>query len=69
MRLYWTGALSVATDGWPCSTRDWTCEGGRTIGIEKYARALGTEVKKSIHTTHAEYSSPPEQTAWFRPGG
>jgi pimeloyl-ACP methyl ester carboxylesterase len=69
LRLYWTGGLSVATDGWPCATQDWTCEGGRTIGIEKYGRALGADVKKSIHTTHAEYPSPPEQTAWFTDGG
>jgi hypothetical protein len=69
VRLYWSGGLSVATDGWSCATQDWTCEGGRTIGIEKYWRALGAEVKKSIHTTHEEYSSPPEQTAWFADGG
>jgi pimeloyl-ACP methyl ester carboxylesterase len=69
VRLYWTGGLSVAIDGWSCTTQDWTCEGGRTIGIEKYGRALGTDVTKSIHTTHTAYSSPPEQTAWLAQGG
>jgi pimeloyl-ACP methyl ester carboxylesterase len=65
LRLYWTGGLSVATAGWSCAEQDWTCEGGSTIGIERYGRALATEVKPSIHSTHAEYASPPEQTLWF----
>lgn len=65
VRLYWTGGLSGATDGWSCAKEDWTCEGGSTIGIAKYGRALGTEVKQSIHTQHAEYSTPPEISAWF----
>jgi hypothetical protein len=67
LRLYWTGALSQATDGWNCAAGDWTCEGGQTIGIEKYARALGVEVTPSVHTTHAKYSSPPEYVDWFAP--
>jgi hypothetical protein len=65
VRLYSTGALSVAIDGWSCATQDWTCEGGQTIGLEKYAQALRTEVTPSIHSTHKEYESPPELTAWF----
>jgi hypothetical protein len=65
MRVYWTGALASATDGWSCAQLDWTCEGDSTIGIERYARALATQVQRSIHTTHAEYAAPPEQTAWF----
>lgn len=65
VRLYWTGGLSGAVDGWSCTKDDWTCEGGSTIGIEKYGRALGTEVKQSIHAQHAEYSSPPEIGAWL----
>jgi len=67
VKLYWTGGLNVATDGWSCAAQDWTCEGGRTIGIARYARELGTEAAQSIHTTHAEYASPPEATAWFKP--
>lgn len=65
VRIYWTGALSVATDGWSCQTQDWTCEGGQTIGIVRYAQALRTEVQRSIHASHTEYASPPEQQAWF----
>jgi pimeloyl-ACP methyl ester carboxylesterase len=67
VKLYWTGGLSNAVDGWSCVDGDWTCEGGRTIGIARYAQALGTEVATSIHATHAEYASPPEIAAWFTP--
>jgi len=65
LRLYWTGALATATNGWACKQRDWTCDGDSTIGIERYAQALGTEIVPSIHTSHAEYASPPEQSEWF----
>jgi hypothetical protein len=65
IRVYRTGALAGATDGWSCAEQDWTCEGGSTIGIERYGQALATQVQRSIHTTHAEYAAPPEQTAWF----
>lgn len=65
LRLYWTGALSTATDGWSCATLDWTCEGGKTIGMERYARELGTTGAASIHATHVEYSTPPEVAAWL----
>jgi pimeloyl-ACP methyl ester carboxylesterase len=65
LQLYWTGGLGVATDGWSCAAQDWTCEGGHTIGIPRYARELGASVVQSIHTTHAEYASPPEVVAWF----
>jgi pimeloyl-ACP methyl ester carboxylesterase len=67
LRLYWTGGLAIATDGWLCATQDWTCEGGRTIGIARYARELGTEAVPSIHSTHAQYEAPPEITAWLGP--
>ncbi len=67
LKLYWTGGLNVATDGWSCAAADWTCEGGRTIGITRYAQALGTQAAPSIHTTHTEYASPPEIAAWFAP--
>jgi pimeloyl-ACP methyl ester carboxylesterase len=65
VRLYWTGGLDSAVDGWSCAAADWTCEGGRTIGITRYAQALGTQAAPSIHTTHTEYASPPEVAAWF----
>jgi hypothetical protein len=65
LRVYWTGALAVAVSGWSCADQDWTCEGGRTIGIERYGQALASEVKPSIHSTHTEYASPPEQAQWF----
>lgn len=65
VRLYWTGGLAVATDGWPCATQDWTCEGGRTIGIARYAQQLGTQAVPSIHATHAQYETPPEIAAWL----
>lgn len=65
VRLYWTGGLAVATEGWPCAQQDWTCEAGRSIGIERYARELGTAVAPSIHTSHAEYTTPPEASAWL----
>lgn len=67
LKLYWTGGLDIATDGWSCAAQDWTCEGGRTIGIARYARELGTEAAQSIHSTHAEYASPPEVAAWLAP--
>jgi pimeloyl-ACP methyl ester carboxylesterase len=63
--LYWTGGLPMATDGWSCASQDWTCEGGRTIGIARYARELGVEAAPSIHTTHAEYAAPPEVASWL----
>lgn len=65
IRLYWTGGLT-AEDGGSCATRDWTCEGGRTIGIERYAGKLGTRAAPSIHTAHAEYAAPPEVPGWLK---
>jgi pimeloyl-ACP methyl ester carboxylesterase len=65
VRLYWTGGLAVGTDGWSCASQDWTCEGGRTIGIDRYARELGTTIAPSIHRTHAEYADPPDVAAWL----
>jgi pimeloyl-ACP methyl ester carboxylesterase len=66
LRLFWTGGLATAKDGWTCATQDWTCEGGRTIGIERYARELGTEAAPSIHTTHAQFDAPPDLAAWLK---
>jgi hypothetical protein len=64
VKVYSTGALSVAADGWACEQQDFTCEGGRTIGIARYGQALGVEVTPSIHTKHAPYERPPEYEAW-----
>jgi hypothetical protein len=65
LRLYSTGALGNAVDGWSCSAADWTCEGGSTIGIGKYARFLAVSVTPSIHTKHEEYRDPPEIGQWL----
>jgi pimeloyl-ACP methyl ester carboxylesterase len=65
VQLYWTGGLAMGTDGWACATQDWTCEGGQTIGIERYSRELNTGAARSIHTSHQEYVSPPEVPAWL----
>lgn len=65
VQLYWTGGLASAVAGWDCAAADWTCEGGSTIGIEKYARALAVPVTPSVHKEHKEYESPPELGAWW----
>jgi hypothetical protein len=65
LRLYWSGALATAVKGWSCAEADWTCEGGQTIGISDYARALGTSAARSVHRTHRPYESPPEYEAWL----
>jgi hypothetical protein len=63
--LYWTGALEEqARPGWDCTEADWTCEGGRTIGIEAYADALGTQVRESPFDEHQWYVDAPELSAW-----
>ena len=64
VRLYWTGGLARATEGWSCASADWTCEGGTAVGIERYARNLGAEVTPSIHRTHQPYVAPPEYQQW-----
>ena len=67
VKLYWTGGLESAVDGWSCKDADWTCEGGTTIGIARYAAALGTSQTPSIHQKHEEYSEPPEYSSWLPP--
>jgi hypothetical protein len=67
-RLYWTGALTLARDGWQCVEKDWTCEGGSTIGVDRYARLIGVPVASSIHGTHEMYDSPPEYALWWSEG-
>ncbi|RPI07575.1 MAG: hypothetical protein EHM63_07575 [Actinobacteria bacterium] len=63
--LYWTGALEAqAQPGWDCSEADWTCEGGRTIGIDAYAEALRTEPQASPFEDHQWFVEAPELSAW-----
>lgn len=65
MRVYWTGNLAYATNGWDCVGADWTCEGNTTVGIDRYVELLGTTATRSIHTEHREYASPPEYNDWW----
>lgn len=63
--LYWTGALErQAPPGADCSSIDWTCEGGRTFGIDVYAAGLGATAKRSPHSTHEWFSAAPELSDW-----
>lgn len=63
--LYWTGELdSTAQPGWDCEERDWTCEGGITIGIDAYADALGVDVQPSAFDTHLWFVDAPELSRW-----
>lgn len=63
--LYWTGALTQAVAGWSCQEQDWTCQGGTTIGIDAYAKALGVPAQPSPQKTHVPNRAAPELTAWF----
>ena len=65
LKLYSTGALTQGAPGASCAAIDWTCEGGSTIGLEAYARALRTEVAPSVHREHKPFAAPPEYTVWF----
>jgi hypothetical protein len=65
LRLYSTGALAKAVDGWPCAEDDWTCEGETSIGIDRFGALLGTAVTRSVQTRHEEYPSPPEYSTWW----
>jgi hypothetical protein len=63
--LYWTGALEAqAQPGWDCSEADWTCEGGRTIGIDAYAEALRTAPQASPFDDHQWFVEAPELSDW-----
>jgi hypothetical protein len=65
LTLYWTGALEPqAQPGWDCTEADWTCEGGRTIGIDAYAEALRTQPKQSPFDDHQWHTEAPELSAW-----
>ncbi len=65
LALYSTGALANATDGWDCTSADWTCEGDSTIGITRYAGALRTPVVPSPNHAHEANAAPPEETSWW----
>lgn len=59
--LYWTGALEGdAPVGTDCAELDWTCEGGKVIGIEAYEEALGITAADSPLDEHAWYLDAPE---------
>jgi hypothetical protein len=63
--LYWTGALAAdSAPGGACGPKDWTCEGGTTIGIDAYAAALGVPATASPHDDHRWHFEAPELTAW-----
>jgi hypothetical protein len=65
LTLYWTGALEAqAQSGWDCTEDDWTCEGGRTIGIQTYAEALRTQPKASPFEEHQWFLDAPELSDW-----
>jgi len=63
--LYATGALeSQAPAGTKCAGLDWTCQGGETLGIEAWSRALGVPRQQSAHTDHQPYLDAPELSDW-----
>jgi hypothetical protein len=64
--LYWTGGLTDARTGASCDDLEWTCAGGdRLVGIEEYARRLGTTVQPSPHREHVPHDLAPELTDWL----
>jgi hypothetical protein len=63
--LYWTGALDPnAGPGWNCKDADWTCEGGKTIGLDNYENDLGSSAKQSPYSDHKWYQGAPELNVW-----
>jgi pimeloyl-ACP methyl ester carboxylesterase len=64
--LYWTGALDEqAQAGADCDDLGWTCAGGRLLGLDAYAEALGVEVQDSPFDEHRWYRDAPEIDAWL----
>jgi len=64
--LYWTGALDEqAQAGADCDDVGWTCAGGRLLGLDAYAEALGVEVQDSPYDEHRWYRDAPEIEAWL----
>jgi pimeloyl-ACP methyl ester carboxylesterase len=67
--LYWTGALDEqAQPGADCDDIGWTCAGGRLLGLDAYAEALGVEVQESPYDEHRWYRDAPEIEAWLAAG-
>jgi hypothetical protein len=63
--LYWTGGLDAySVPGTNCADADWTCEGGKIIGLDAYEQALGVTAKKSPYDDHQWYQQAPELKAW-----
>ncbi|WP_420451199.1 hypothetical protein [Ilumatobacter sp.] len=67
--LYWTGALDAeSAAGTACADRDWTCEGGETIGLGPYADALGVPPSPSERDQHAPFDDAPPIVGFERTG-
>ena len=63
--LYWTGGLAAPRSlGWDCTLGDWTCEGGTTIGIDRYATAMDLDVTPSPFSDRQWYWDAPEVAQW-----
>lgn len=65
LRVYWTGGLNHCVDGWECGPAEYTCEGGTTVGVNKYAANLGTQWVQSKYSVHQQYDNPPEYSSWW----
>lgn len=66
--LYWTGALAAdSAAGTDCAVKDWTCEGGSTIGIDRFASNLGLAIMASPNSEHAWYRDAPQIRDWLAP--
>jgi pimeloyl-ACP methyl ester carboxylesterase len=66
LALYWTGALDEqAQPGADCDDLGWTCAGGRLLGIDAYAEALGVEAQDSPFDEHRWYRDAPEIDTWL----
>jgi pimeloyl-ACP methyl ester carboxylesterase len=63
--LYWTSALEgTSRPGASCKDIDWTCEGGKLVGVDAFAASLGVTPKPSPHTEHAWFADAPELNDW-----
>lgn len=66
--LYWTTAQDpISQPGFSCAEIDGTCEGGKTVGIDAYAAAIGVNVQRSPFMAHEWYWDAPEISAWLAP--
>lgn len=63
--LYWTGALEDVEAGTDCGSVGWICAGGRVLGIDDYADALGTPILASPYDEHIWYRDAPELVSWL----